>query len=442
MKLAVWSYLLKILLTGVLYYASIYGWPIFREYQGIGREGFWVFADDAQAYHNFGHCMADAWAWQGSFPPIVFENWLFIAYIGLIYSVFGVHPLNVSFLNAWYGTCIIGAGLVMMRRLGASARSIRLGVALLAFWPSLLLWSSQPMKDPLTLMLVMLGLCVLVLSLDLQNSRSLTWFWLAGLLGVLLALFRIYAGLVFGVTMMIAHGWVAIQALRRRAYGFFRKSLAVMVFLPLALFAVTQLDFQMLINRSKSEAVGLMPEPAHRPPGLGVVLDQAKAVIAPLTPQALNSLRQGFILTGGHSLIDPDVTIPSLFKLVAYLPRSLSIAVLAPFPWQWFDVGGRTRAFRAFTAVEALLVYFLLAGVLGSVWKAYRHLGIQAAGREVRRSLGIQTVAIWCFIVFIAVPMSLTVANLGTLFRLRLQFVLPLAVLACLVDIPGLYRRR
>jgi hypothetical protein len=113
--------------------------------------------------------------------------------------------------------------------------------------------------------------------------------------------------------------------------------------------------------------------------------------------------------------------------VIEYLPRGLSVAILTPFPSQWFDVGGRTRAFRVFTAIEAVLIYFLVGGFLLRI-------------AEVRR-LGTQPAAVLLFVLLSAIPMCLIVANLGTLFRLRLQFLLPLVMLLCGVDIWSGYRQ-
>jgi len=58
----------------------------------------------------------------------------------------------------------------------------------------------------------------------------------------------------------------------------------------------------------------------------------------------LDAARQGFITTGGYSLVDPKVKLSQPTEVFTYLPRGMSLALFAPFPWQWLDSGGRTIA--------------------------------------------------------------------------------------------------
>ena len=132
--------------------------------------------------------------------------------------------------------------------------------------------------------------------------------------------------------------------------------------------------------------------------------------------------------TGGHSAVDPKKQFRGPLDVLSYLPRGLAIAFLAPLPWQWFDAGGRVGILRPFAAIEMVLIYLLLGGVLLSLPELHKHLGVHTA-------------VLLSFVLLVAIPMSLTVANLGTLFRLRLQFLLPLWVVVALLDIVGGYRR-
>jgi len=142
----------------------------------------------------------------------------------------------------------------------------------------------------------------------------------------------------------------------------------------------------------------------------------------------LDAARQGFITTGGYSLVDPKVKLSQPTEVFTYLPRGMSLALFAPFPWQWLDSGGRTKHLRIFAAAEMLLIYVFLAGAIFCVPRYRRCLEIPAFG-------------LLLFILLMMVLMGLTVANLGTLFRLRLQFLLPLLLLGCLVGVPDVYRR-
>ena len=523
------SYLLKIVLTAVLYYASFYHWPILSQYQG--EPGFWVFGEDAVAQHFLGRHVFYAWTGVAPFPNIEIRNLSFIVYVGFVYFLLGVHPLNVAFLNAWYGTVIIAAGIVMMRRWGVSASSMRLGVALLAFWPSLIFWSTQLMKDPICLTLIMLGLCALVVMTDSRVRSGPALLVLPTGLGVLtflLVLIRDQTGLVFGLTAMGTAGFLALGAMRNRAWPFLLRSLLSVVMVAAGFAVSKRTDLLQLAQHSpapppiartaqqssplrlQEQPMRVEPsapvQPSEPPPQQPMRVEPSAPVqppeppphaqasgtpsapmsptisrtlithmtpseppstlqdatplrmtpseppsklqetppprtqqgglrrwirgmfISPASTRALYAARRGFISSGGYSLIDPDILFDNPLEALAYLPRGLSIALLSPFPRQWFDTGGRTGVFRIGSMVEVLLIYLLVFAFFGRM-------------REARKYLGIRTGVVLVFVALTAIPMSLTVANLGTLFRLRLQFLIPLLLLMCVVDVLGFYRR-
>ncbi len=156
--------------------------------------------------------------------------------------------------------------------------------------------------------------------------------------------------------------------------------------------------------------------------------DEALSSLREMAPAFLDTKRRGFIASGGHSLMDGWAYISSTQKLMAYLPRALTIGFLAPFPWQWFDISGSTGIMRALSGIEMGLIYLLLPGIVIGVWEIAK-----------RRCLG--GVFMVVFITVLAATMSLVVANLGTIFRLRLQFLLPLLIVAAAGHPIVIYRR-
>jgi len=155
--------------------------------------------------------------------------------------------------------------------------------------------------------------------------------------------------------------------------------------------------------------------------------DQAILSAYETTPEALGSSREGFVSSGGYSLMDAWAQISSPRKMVTYLPRALAIGLLAPFPWQWFDVHGSTGIMRVFAGCEMLLLYLLLPCLVLAIW------------RNVRRPRT-EFLFLLAFTLIMLVSLSLVVANLGTLFRLRLLFLLPLLVIAAAGRPIELYR--
>lgn len=162
--------------------------------------------------------------------------------------------------------------------------------------------------------------------------------------------------------------------------------------------------------------------------GVTHVNDQAVVALREIDPEALGIRRQGFVSAGGHSLMDPWAMVSTLKEMVAYLPRALAIGFLAPFPWQWFDTKGSTGGMRVAAGMEMVLVYVLL-------------LPLVVGTRDLLKTREPAGLLIIAFAFATAVPISLVVANLGTLFRLRLLFLLPLLLVVGVGDPVRAYRR-
>ena len=126
--------------------------------------------------------------------------------------------------------------------------------------------------------------------------------------------------------------------------------------------------------------------------------------------------------------MDASAKIGSVCELLAYLPRASTLALLSPFPWQWFDTKGSTGAMRTLAGLEMLLFYLLLPAIavgFSRLLQPAREPGCYLVG----------------YVLFGLLVVSLVVANLGTLYRLRLQFLLPLLVIAAAGDPPRTMRR-
>ena len=143
--------------------------------------------------------------------------------------------------------------------------------------------------------------------------------------------------------------------------------------------------------------------------------DKAALTAKDLTPQSMGVRRRGYLGSGGNSLMDPSTLLQTPSELVTYLPRALAIGFLAPFPRQWVSGKGVTGTLHLVAAVDMVLLYLLLPAMLIGSWLLIRRRRIDG----------------WLVLAFIAVTgsaMSLVVANLGILFRLRLHFLFPLFI--------------
>ena len=116
------------------------------------------------------------------------------------------------------------------------------------------------------------------------------------------------------------------------------------------------------------------------------------------------------------SNVDVDVRFERVVDVFAYLPRAIQIAFLAPFPTQWFEQGSynTTTLMRRVSAVEMIGVYVGLVLLPLSLWQWRRRPEI------------------WVFVLFCAgmmVAYGLVIANIGSLYRIRYPFLMPLVAL-------------
>jgi hypothetical protein len=141
-------------------------------------EGLWEFGGDGEGYHDHALKLLDAWRSGidlGS--AFVVGDVTYDLYKGLslpmaaVYGLMGPSPLHFMLFNVWLGAI---CGLLAYRlalRLGGDRRAALAAAALVAFWPSSLLWSSQLLKDTLTLALLMWAMD-LVIDIWQRHSRS------------------------------------------------------------------------------------------------------------------------------------------------------------------------------------------------------------------------------------------------------------------------------
>ena len=116
------------------------------------------------------------------------------------------------------------------------------------------------------------------------------------------------------------------------------------------------------------------------------------------------------------SNIDVEVEFHNVYDIIAYLPRALQIAFFAPFPKHWSAQGTSpaTTLMRRISAGEMLLVYAALCFLPIALW-------------QWRRKAGVWTLFLMCSGLMIA--FTLSVANIGSLYRIRYPFLMTLVTL-------------
>ncbi len=109
--------------------------------------------------------------------------------------------------------------------------------------------------------------------------------------------------------------------------------------------------------------------------------------------------------------IDYDRVFNNFYDFVLYLPRAFQIAFFAPFPSEWFDVGGSdvSYLFRKVSALEMTFIYIMYPFIVYGIWLW-------------RNKIEMWVTYIFC--TFMMLPIVYSVPNVGTVYRYRYGYLM------------------
>jgi hypothetical protein len=184
---------------------------IFFDY--IGPEKVPGLKADANTVEHWGESAATDWRMgtrRFELPADLahLHDWAIFNRSAVLFYVFGPSPLLPEVMNVALSASCALAGYVIARRwLDASAG--RIAALLIAFWPSLMVWSTQNLKDPIEMAALCWSVCGLLLLRDRFAVPPLLMLVLAWGLGFL---FRPYMGLMIIGGELAAIGLVAVRS--------------------------------------------------------------------------------------------------------------------------------------------------------------------------------------------------------------------------------------
>jgi len=120
------------------------------------------------------------------------------------------------------------------------------------------------------------------------------------------------------------------------------------------------------------------------------------------------------------SNLDSEVAFHSAGDVLAYSPRAAQIGFFSPFPNMWFSEKSsyQSQFFRAVAAVETLVMYVALLGVL-------LQFGLMFSTQSgVSREQFLATVALLFFSLIWVEVYALTTGNIGSIYRVRFPMML------------------
>ena len=353
-----------------------------------GRGGFLLMDD--RAYDKLGWTLARVW--MGIFPGIRdSDEYLMMNYTYLvsgIYFVLGHNLLAAKMLNVLFGALtpvvVYAIGTELWDR-----RVARISALLMAFFPSLLIWSAINLKDILAVLLVELA----ILGALIYARRHVWWALVVALLGLLaMENMRQFVYLILGWLMPAAFLLADRSTWKRK----------LILFAPLLLGVL--LTFQITHNQ--------------------------KFGLNWLSVQALTEAewKRWFEANRADSALELDFDKPLKsqrdlvgLRSIAYLPRGIYYVLMAPLPWE-------ARSTNSRAAIPEMLVWYvlLLAAIPGLT------TSLKARWRDLFLPLGLS--AGWI------VALALTEGNAGNIFRHRAQFM-PYILLLSAVGLVWLWGR-
>lgn len=319
------------------------------------------------------------------------------------FSILAIEPLNLIYYLAI---------LVFVFKLGTLVFDYRAGLlaaGIVALWPSLLLHTTQLLRDPL-LIAALLALLV-ILALCLNRDKAWPGGILLGFAGtiamVAIRIVRLPMWDMLCAVIGLAVFFLLVRLVRLRRFPVGNVIFAVIMIAAILIIPHFQGAFhnQQVVNRKRI----IVPEEVQKLP----VADQIAA------------RRQGFALRMGPdgetvpseagSDIDKGDQLRSFADIVRHIPRAVLVGFFAPFPNMWFGAGKQVGGGgRLVSGIETGLTYMIECLALFGLWSRRKDL------------------AAW--LVFLvaamgALSLGLIVTNIGALYRLRYPFWILLVVL-------------
>src|ERR1044071_1354306 len=356
MRLFILALLLRIVLATVIYVGHM--------------EDF--FGGDANTYDIFGQSLLESWhgnayhtAKYEGFVQSGASAWGMLYMVAAVYEVVGPNMLAIQLINASVGAATAIAVFYVAQKLFSNTRVSKVAAGLVGFFPSLILWSSQALKD---------GLIILALSLSilatLRLMDKIKLGWVVVLIGALIALFSLRFYIFYMMCAAVA-GSFFLGSKAFSAQGFVQRFIAVgAIGLAFTWFGVLQgasVQFERYANLKMVQA--------SRD-------DQSAA-------------GSGFM---------KDVDVQTTEGALTVIPVGLLYLMFAPFPWDFSTLR------QTITLPEMIVWWMVFPLLVLGLWYSIKH--------RLR-----QVSPIIIFTTMLTLAYSLFQGNVGTAYRQRSQLL-------------------
>lgn len=334
------------------------------------------FHEDAEGYEMLGVIIAQGWSGEG--PPFDYRktretNYGYAYVVAGLNYVIGPYRTVGPYANAVIGTITVALVYFLSRRLFHRVVALR-AAKLVAYFPSMILWSSLAIKDPIVTFLTIL---TLMAALELKERLTVRNVLVVTVPILLLQPIRFYTIYFVGIailsSLLIDRGLRAIRGL------YLQLGLALVLIL-LVLATGMQSNIQ-----AGAEFIDL---------------------------QRISDFRRGMATTA-QSGFASDVDISTPGGALLFFPIGLAVLLFGPFPWQM-------TSFRAALTAPEMILWWSMVPAL---WVGLRY--------SVKHLLS-KTSPLLFFSAALTAAYSLIHGNVGSGFRQRAQIFVFLFIFASL----------
>jgi hypothetical protein len=330
------------------------------------------FGGDANTYDVFGQSLVESWH-GNEFHAAKYEGyvasgasaWGMLYLVAAVYEVIGPNMLAIQLINAAVGAATAIVVYHVAQTLFSNLRVSQLAAILVAFFPSLLLWSSQALKDGLIIMALALSILA-----TLRLMEKVKAVYVLVLIGALFALFSLRFYIFYMMCAAVA-GSFFLGMKTLSAQGFLQRFIAVGVIgLAFTWFGVLQSAGMQFERYANLKTIQNSRE------------DQAAA-------------GSGFM---------KDVDVQTTEGALTVIPVGLLYLMFAPFPWQF------TTLRQTITLPEMVVWWLAFPLLILGLWYSIKH--------RLR-----QVSPIIIFTSMLTLAYSLFQGNVGTAYRQRSQLL-------------------
>ena len=331
------------------------------------------FGGDALTYDYYGFAQARGWAGDKYFQAIANKfvrleggGWGMVYMVGAIYQVVGRNMLAVQLVNAVFGAATAVLIFLCAHHVFKNVRVARLAGIAVAFYPSLVLWSSQGLKDgPVVFCLALAILATLKL------GERLSLKYLVALVCALMSLLSLRFYVFYMLCAAIAGAFI-IGMQEITATSFARQLAAILLIgLALTYFGVTRsasVQFEEYGNLERVQRSRL---------------DLAR------------SAESGF---------GRDVDVSTTSGALSTIPMGILYLLFAPFPWQVVSLR------QSITLPEMVIWWASFPMLVLGLWFAIKY-----------RLRMISPILV--FTIMLTLSYSVFQGNVGTAYRQRAQLL-------------------